>query len=134
MATLELCDLCNSKVKRDFIRLFLNGKIQLFEGSPPPAPDGFKYAEDESEKGKSYKKVWDHFGRLVSETYYLPIPKKHRDIEIRYDICEMCAQRLIAMFEDIRQRYHLEQKEIKLLDEPDVWWNRKSNLLGHEDL
>lgn len=118
MATLELCDLCNSKVKRQFTRVSIVGKVQLYEGNPPPPPEGFKYREDEDKAGVRLMKVWDEFGKYKGMVQYLDKPKKVKEVSISYDLCETCGQKLVGMLESLRRHYHLEEKEIAVLEQP----------------
>lgn len=133
MATIDLCDLCGGKVKVRTSSIKMQGQIKQFHGAPPPPPDGFKYSDEQQKNshGKiSYKKVWDHFGNLVSETKYIEPPKRYKAVEVGYDLCENCFDKFILMFETIKKQYHLEKTEMKLIEEDYGWHNPFLGLLG----
>lgn len=134
MATIELCDMCAGKAKSALSSISLRGKLPAFKGQAPELPQGFRYS-DEVEKNKfgkmSYKKVWDEYGRIISETRYIERPKKWKEIEISYDLCELCFEKFIAMLESIKRQYHLEQTEVNLIE--DKTWKNPFSLLGYND-
>ena len=119
MANLKLCDVCNSAVKRDFVKVSISGVLQLYEGSPPPAPDGFTYKEET--KQASLVKVWDEYGKFKGAVQYCDKPDKFKEMRIGYELCEQCAQKLFSMLEGARKKYHLEQKEVELLEKKGYW-------------
>jgi len=118
MATLELCDLCGGKVQREFVNLTMRGRMQMYDGKPPEPPAGFKYAENETENCKTFIKTWDAYGKVISEIRMMPKPPKWRQIQVKYDLCEDCSSKMMMLLEQLRSKYHLEQKEIQMLDAP----------------
>lgn len=133
MAILQLCDLCGGNSKFSLGSIHLRGKLKNFD-KLPAAPDGFKYKEEaikNSEGTISYKKVWDHFGRVVSETKYITPPKKFKEAEIRYDLCENCFDKFVMMLETIKKQNHLEQTEINLIEDKMYSFNPFFKTLGY---
>lgn len=137
MATIELCDLCNGKAKRELASINLRGTIPAFKGPIPPPPPGFKYnAEDvKNSSGKiTYEKVWDHFGSVLKETRYIQPPKKFKGIEVKYDLCELCFEKFLFMLESIKKKYHLEATEMKLIEDNNNFWrNPFLGLIGPDE-
>lgn len=133
MATLELCDLCNGKVKRDFIKVEITGSIQLYEGNPPELPKGFKYREGETAT-KRLMKTWDAFGNYQGAVEFVDKPPKHKHMRITYELCENCGQKLANMLEGLRRQYHLENKEVELIGNPSkAQWPFFGGLLGYDE-
>ena len=128
MAKLSLCDLCNGKVKRDFIEVSIRGRVQLYDGEPPPPPPGFSYRE-ESNKSKLVK-IWDEFGRYQGTIQYCDKPQKDKRIQVGYELCEGCGQKLMGLLETLRRKYHLEQKEIELMEHKPV---NPFSVLGYDE-
>ena len=114
MAVLSLCDLCGGKVKMDFIKVDITGKVRLYDGEPPAPPPGFKYRDTEDGKSKIVKR-WDEFGNYLGQTEYVERPKKIKNVRVVYDLCEGCGQKLTNLLEHLRQKKHLEAKEVELL-------------------
>jgi hypothetical protein len=137
MATIELCDLCAGKAKHSLASIKLRGSIAQYKGSqPPPPPDGFKYNTDalSDAGGKiSYEKVWDAVGRVMKETKYITPPKKWKRVEISYDLCENCFDKFCLMLQSIKNKYHLQETEIKLIEDKNYWNNPFLGLLGHNE-
>ena len=138
MATIELCDLCGGKSKRALCSVTLRGSLPAFKNGVIPAPpDGFKYHEDSLKNsfGKvTYEKVWDNVGRVIKETKYIQAPKKFKALEIDYDLCELCFEKFMVLLETIKKKYHLEQTEMRLIeDKSNVWGNPFLALGGPED-
>ena len=137
MATYKVCDLCASKAKRELCSLQLNGNIMAFKGEMPPAPPGFKYQmpEDSNKYGKvTYQKVWDNLGKVIKETRFFEVPKRYKGISINYDLCELCTEKFIALLESIKRKYHLEDTEIKMIEDQSSWYNPFLGLLGHDPM
>lgn len=130
MAIQKLCDLCNCAVKKDFVSLSMIGKIQLYKGEPPPPPEGFEYQTQETGP-KTFMKYWDAYGNVIREVKLVGKPPKHREVCIRYDLCEKCAEKFGAMLEHLRRQYHLEKKEIEYLDKQ--YWPNPFKMLGFDD-
>ena len=121
MAVIKKCDLCNGVVKKKFNEIIMQGEIETWEGRMPPAPEGFKYRENESEKGKSFIKVWDQYGKVVHELRLIKKPEKWKRVRVSYEICSTCLQKFLGILEHLRQHYHLEQKEIEVIERPWKW-------------
>jgi len=120
VATLELCDLCAGKVKTRMAHIDLRGQLKNFIGPLPPAPEGFKYKDDADKNsyGKvTYKKVWDEYGRIISEAKFIDPPKRYKEVSINYDLCENCFDKFVLMLESIKKQYHLEATEINLIED-----------------
>ena len=135
MATLELCDLCGGKSKYSLASIFLRGKLKQYK-TLPTVPEGFKYKEEplkNSEGTISYKKVWDHFGHIVSETKYITPPKKFKEAEIKYDLCENCFDKFVMMLETIKKQNHLEKTEINLIEDRSYWSNPFFKQIGYDE-
>ena len=115
MATLELCDLCNGKIKQEFFYIKLQGKLTLIDGEVPPPPEGFKYVEDSNRKGEGIVKSWDSFGNYLGQVQFVRKPEKEKKVSINYEVCESCAQKLMNMLETLRRHYHLESKKIEFI-------------------
>ena len=129
MAILELCDLCNSKVKNNFIKVSIEGRITLIKGKVPPAPPGFVYADEINKpKGQTFFKVWDSFGKPILELNVMEKPDRHKQVKIDYELCETCGDKLIRMLEAIRKQYHIEQKKIESLERD---YSPRLNLLDY---
>lgn len=134
MATLELCDLCGGKSKFSLGSIMLRGKLKNYHGSLPVCPDGFKYKEEPLKNAEghiSYQKVWDHYGRVVSETKYITPPKKWKEAEIKYDICESCFDKFCMMLESIKRQNHLQTTEINLIEDRSYSYNPFFKALGY---
>lgn len=136
MATIELCDLCGGKAKHSLASVTLRGHIAQYKGNqPPPAPDGFKYKEDDISNGfgkVSYEKVWDAVGRVIKETKYITPPKKWKEVEIKYDLCENCFDKFLLLLQSIKRKYHLQDTEIKLIEDKNIFHNPFFGLLGYD--